>query len=606
MGTLSPIPLNALCLPVGCALPVAAVGAEILPTAMPILLRPRTGCSPALMFSLSVLGTALLGVMVFLLLTRHSRCWLTDPSPTMSPDTVSSTLPRRPIRPLPKRRLRDRLSPEVADTLKCPTSTHQHAPLFYYPPYTAIDETSSSTTGPTSPASQTRRNELGRNYTPRRNALRLSDGEEEPVSRSTLVTRSPPEILIRANRRSSRPNQARHVTAQPPVSATFSVDAYDLENTNNKKKRKIPSPSDLLLSGTHALNHEISSLAISSRAQSPGNEGSGESPQSQAANSAPGTPTTSNQGMSGPGRGRLGRPRNGRSPLRALSDGNNSWTLRTSKVNPQWASSEHESSGIISNAIANAEKLGPQGQENVSLLQQHTAGKTTPASTQFTFTCDSQVPGTVRWPGNSSKQNMATQTQSNVPPLSAHGTDLPPPEASSKAGIGRPGTSRRRERRRLERELNVAARHRRQLAAEKYEHNPPKPEDIWICEFCEYEGIFGEPPRALIRDYEMKDRRHRREEADRKRLLEKAKAKSRKARKNGKSSARGTQAPAHDQVDFLREPGAPPMETGNSHSTHSEGPDYGDGFEEEYPDPPPEVPPDIQRPGQGLPAQVRV
>lgn len=56
--------------------------------------------------------------------------------------------------------------------------------------------------------------------------------------------------------------------------------------------------------------------------------------------------------------------------------------------------------GIISNAIANAEKLPPQGQENVSLLQQHPAvNKTTPASSQFTFTCDSQVPGTVQWPG---------------------------------------------------------------------------------------------------------------------------------------------------------------------------------------------------------------
>lgn len=63
---------------------------------------------------------------------------------------------------------------------------------------------------------------------------------------------------------------------------------------------------------------------------------------------------------------------------------------------------ERPGSGIISNAIANAEKLPPQGQENVSLLQQHsTTNKTTPASSQFTFTCDSQVPGTVQWPGKS-------------------------------------------------------------------------------------------------------------------------------------------------------------------------------------------------------------
>jgi hypothetical protein len=56
--------------------------------------------------------------------------------------------------------------------------------------------------------------------------------------------------------------------------------------------------------------------------------------------------------------------------------------------------------GIITNAIANAGKHPLPGQENVSLLQQYSSSnKSTPASTQFTFTCDSQVPGTVQWPG---------------------------------------------------------------------------------------------------------------------------------------------------------------------------------------------------------------
>ena len=61
---------------------------------------------------------------------------------------------------------------------------------------------------------------------------------------------------------------------------------------------------------------------------------------------------------------------------------------------------EGTGTGIISNAIANAGKHPPQGQENVSLLQQHSSvTKPMPASTQFTFTCDSQVPGTLQWPG---------------------------------------------------------------------------------------------------------------------------------------------------------------------------------------------------------------
>ncbi|KAI0867942.1 hypothetical protein GGS24DRAFT_245549 [Hypoxylon argillaceum] len=74
-------------------------------------------------------------------------------------------------------------------------------------------------------------------------------------------------------------------------------------------------------------------------------------------------------------------------------------------------------------------------------------------------------------------------------------------------------------------------------------HHPPAPEDYYLCEFCEYELIFGHPPEALIRQYEIKDRRRRREEAERRRLLEKAKMKSRKGKKtnnNNKMSARNS------------------------------------------------------------------
>jgi hypothetical protein len=183
---------------------------------------------------------------------------------------------------------------------------------------------------------------VGRNYTPRRTGAGLLDGEdEEAVLRSTLVTRSPPEILTRGTQQASKQDQARP-NPQPPLSATSSLDGYDLfENTNNNKKRKIPSAGDATLNGTHGLHHEIGSLAISA--------GTGHSPTSELHNNrayshsgtypSVGTSTTS-QGISGPGRGRLGRSRNGRSPLRALSDGNNPWVGRASKVVPsQWASS---------------------------------------------------------------------------------------------------------------------------------------------------------------------------------------------------------------------------------------------------------------------------
>ncbi|WZH49121.1 hypothetical protein QYS62_010313 [Fusarium acuminatum] len=456
-------------------------------------------------FALAV--TTSLGVLLLIyLLTRNVLSSHVGHSPNMSPDTVSSLFPDRPIRPLPKRRLREKLSPDVADTIKYPPSTHETAPLFYYPPYTLKDEASPPRAGSTGPALPNRRTEVGRNYTPRRTGAGLLDGDdEEAVLRSTLVTRSPPEILTRNTQQASKQDQARP-NPQPPLSATSSLDGYDLfENTNNKKKRKIPSAGDATLNGTHGLHHEIGSLAISA--------GTGHSPTKQ------------------------------------------------------------EGSGIISNAIANAERLRPQGQENVSLLQQHTiATKTAPASTQFTFTCDSQVPGTIQWPGHTSKHSMSTLGgPGSLPPGSVAHHD-----GSSVAASRGSGSSRQDSKRRLDRSLDRAARRRRQLATEARRVNPEKASDGWICEFCEYESIFGEPPRALIRKYEMKDRKRRQEEADRKRLLEKAKAKSRKGKKSGKSTSKDhgvTQSP-------VQEPGVT-SDMNHNHAVQSEEED-----EDEYPNSP--------------------
>ncbi|KAF9770855.1 hypothetical protein IL306_011531 [Fusarium sp. DS 682] len=486
----------------------------------------------------------------------------------MSPDIVSSLFPDRPIRPLPKRRLREKLSPGTAETITYPPSTHETTPLFNYPPYNFREDGSPPRACSTSPAQQGRRTEAERNYTPRRNGMGLTDGDEEETTlRSTHVTRSPPEILTRGTQRSSKPELPN---PQPPLSATSSVDGYDVfENTNNKKKRKIPSAGDASLNGNQGLNNEIGSPAISPGVDhSPTNEPHNDRAYSHS-NSHPtaGTFTSNNQGISGPGRGRLGRSRNGRSPLRALSDGNsNSWAGRGSKTaTSQWAPGEQEGSGIISNAIANAEKLRPQGQENVSLLQQHsTATKSAPASTQFTFTCDSQVPGTIQWPGeylsNNRDLSLLTWLQGHASkhsmPTQAGPGSLPPGsvahhDGSSVAASRGSGSSRRDSKRRLDRSLERAARRRRQEA----QRDPAKTADEWICEFCEYEMIFGAPPKALIRQYEMKDRKRRQEEADRKRLLEKAKEKSRKGRKSGKKSAsRGENATTQN----------PPQEPGTS------------------------------------------
>lgn len=84
----------------------------------------------------------------------------------------------------------------------------------------------------------------------------------------------------------------------------------------------------------------------------------------------------------------------------------------------------------------------------------------------------------------------------------------------------------------------MAARQRRLQQEYNNYHHPPSGEDVWICEFCEYESIFGSPPEALVRQYEIKDRRERRRLAEKRRLLEKAKLKGRKGKKGNKNAAK--------------------------------------------------------------------
>lgn len=272
-------------------------------------------------------------------LTLRARWRRTERNQMMSPDTVSSLFPDRPIRPLPKRRLRERLSPEAADAIKYPQSTQGSVPLFQYPPYTLKEEIGQlSPGGPPESALPSWLDEA-----PRILASQSRAGEEAyPGIRSTLVTRSPPEILNRTGRQSGRPEQPRQVETQPPLSATSSVDGYDsFENTNNKKKRKIPSAGESSINGSHGLSSEINALGLSSTIVPTIEDSSHGIERIYHGSNSYQTPTSyapGNQGFSGPGRGRLGRSRNGRSPLRALPDGNTSWPGRGAKTGgTHWA-----------------------------------------------------------------------------------------------------------------------------------------------------------------------------------------------------------------------------------------------------------------------------
>lgn len=200
---------------------------------------------------------------------------------------------------------------------------------------------------------------------------------------------------------------------------------------------------------------------------------------------------------------------------------------------------ENPTGGIISSAIAKAGKdSARQGQENVSLLQNPSINRASPASTQFTFTCESQVPGTYRGDlsglpppgyipgkGPAMPHGMGTVNDQGA---SRHDTL---PKGGSQGSPGR----QRRTRKSIDRELEEQARQRRAKTRESRRRNPVPIEEEWVCDFCIYESIWGEPPAAIIRAYEERERRERIAEMNKKRRLEQVKARSRKSKKQTKS-----------------------------------------------------------------------
>lgn len=227
--------------------------------------------------------------------------------------------------------------------------------------------------------------------------------------------------------------------------------------------------------------------------------------------------------------------------------------------------------GIISAAIANATALLrkplQKGQENVGVLDQEP--KSPPTGSQFTFTCESDAGKGVSFPeqslyaaGYAQRANhMAVPATGPNQKFATHGTQtspgmtapsnqhLPPTQPSSNAQG--PVQGKKTRRRRAD-PYALAARRRRLQQADSNHHHPPAPEDVWICEFCEYESIFGVPPHALIRQYEVKDRRERRRLEEKRRLLEKVKLKGRKGKKQTKNAAKASgntaQQAANQQV----------------------------------------------------------
>lgn len=353
-------------------------------------------------------------------------------------------------------------------------------------------------------------------------------------------------------------------------------DGYEaFENTNNKKKRKIPTSGS---SNMHqsATGPDFAHGGTLSRDPSADDTGTYERP-------------ASGLGVQGAGRGRTGRKSSARNPL---GPSTNAANLRTSQkyetslmngtdvdcvdaatdTDRRAGDGTKADQGIISKAIANATTLlkNPlrRDQENVGVLEQQS--QTTPTNSQFTFTCESDSKG-VKFPeqslyspeyaqridtGTSGSPTMQTQRYSGQGGQNGqysggvvHGVAPVP----SQAQASMPPAKSRPRRRKGDLYILAAKQRRLQQEYQNLQH-PPSHEDIWICEFCEYESIFGTQPHALIRQYEIKDRKERKRLEEKRRLLEKAKLKGRKGKKQTKNAVRAASSavaqPLAHQQDY--------------------------------------------------------
>jgi hypothetical protein len=244
----------------------------------------------------------------------------------------------------------------------------------------------------------------------------------------------------------------------------------------------------------------------------------------------------------------------------AYSKSSYQWSYTDSRLAAQLQASE----GIISAAIANAQQQTPvpptKGDENVSLLSQQ-ATKSGHKTSDFTFTYSNEASSKVVWPGQQAHLPPAPSHPLNSVSGSLRGSghaqstarnaatgnaayaqsQLPPTQQSQQQPTGQQQGQQPQQKKKPRRPgafyRNAARQRRRQQEYSNF-HHPPSRSEIWICEFCEYEAIFGEPPAALIRQYEIKDRAEQKKLAEKRRLLEKAKMKGRKNRK-GSSKKKG-------------------------------------------------------------------
>lgn len=430
----------------------------------------------------------------------------------MSTIELEHNLFGRPVLPLPKRRLRSRLPGDDSVPMFTPPRPQNPAPLFYFPfhSYTENCDTGTATTNP-AVASEYHHDGISGG-----DLMDHSDDEDRSsVSFSNAETNTVMKGYDIGGQLRDLNGNARSNRGELLPSESYGEWA---ENSSNKKKRKIPT--GVIQSG--------GGMAM-------GGTGSGTS-QSHSPGFSPTGPSSSSRNRwksSGPGQ---------RSPLAVVSTGGHQISRRLARRPP------------VEVAKRISSRLFPQSEhyekENLEFAEDIPKPPKTP---NFTFECPSAVAknlphAATPLPAHHQSGYQKTVGTQTSPSIASYNNQQPngqaPPQATPKKKTGR-----------------------RPIRPRKYYSNgPPNSNgETWICEFCEYESIFGEPPEALMRQYDIKDRKERRRLANQRRLLEKAKQKARKGRTSSKQKSN-----AQSSNNNAAPPPAPPPSATDSQGTQSD------------------------------------
>ncbi|KAK6336264.1 hypothetical protein TWF696_001824 [Orbilia brochopaga] len=406
----------------------------------------------------------------------------------------------RPIRPLPKRTLRDRLSPESSKAILSPPAPPNPTPLFYLP-YTYPPPPGGSAGSPSGHGSHDHND----------------SSDDDDVSNASVGRFS---------------SSGQLDDAHDQGLGESNDGSYDWsENTNNKKKRKIPTPAHPGASsnGFATTGHSYATQY----SQTPGGASAHSTPRRYRSAGTQRSPLSS---ISGAGNGGVRRVK--RFPGPPSSTAGSATYADTSNGSP---------------VPSAAEEVLPNTPDKENRIDK--SGINAPTS-PFTFKCDSPVSANLAYshpPPNMganyqrSVSTVGTQTSPNISGSNAY-PQTPKKKSAARAAARREFLQQQRLR-------------QRQASGNKGE--------IWICEFCEYEAIFGQPPEALMRQYDIRDRRERRERKEaenrRRRAEERLQRKGRKT--NTKSNKK---QPAHNHVQGSAHHAPPPPSQTDSQGTQSD------------------------------------